>query len=359
MPTSDNSMTIAGAKRGFATRRVADEMLCALEDAMPRLNSGDVVLARVIAIGQHPAIELPTGRRSLLNVGDPICVACGARYAPDQFHAIVPERPGPAELVAAGGIAGLSLARHAKMKEATRIEIISRILDPDGRPVNLADHCLPRLAPMAGLPIVAVAGSSMNAGKTTTSAALIRGLVGAGLKPAYVKATGTGSGGDMWDLRDAGAEIAFDFTDAGYASTYQADTTQLVADALSLAAHAARAGASVVVMEIADGVLQQETAALLKDSLFRSALAGVVFAAVDALGAIAGDAWLVENGHRVLGVSGAFTQAPLAMKEFAEATGRIPLKRTEIEAGALVSAIMGNAVHRDGHVTQPALSAVA
>jgi hypothetical protein len=52
--------------------------------------AGDVVLARVEKIGQHPRIELPDGRRATLFTGDEVLVAYGNRYAPDQFEAEVP-----------------------------------------------------------------------------------------------------------------------------------------------------------------------------------------------------------------------------------------------------------------------------
>lgn len=327
------------AHRGYVTRRVPAVALHALDKPDAPLRSGDIVLAKVTAIGQHKALELPAGRRKMLNIGDQIIVACGARYAPDQFHAVVPEAQRPANLVAAGGIAGIELARHARMKPATEIEIVARLLDRSDQPVNLIDYALPMLAPQP-VPVVVVAGTSMNSGKTATCAALIRGFKASGLKPAYVKATGTGSGGDVWQLSDAGAVMALDFTDAGYSTTYHAQPNLVASRALNLARHATRSGADVVVMEIADGLLQQETAAILADAEFRTTIAGVVFAAVDSMGAVAGRAWLERHSHRVFAVSGAFTQAPLAMREYALATGDKSMLLDEIAGGRLTSSIL-------------------
>lgn len=321
------------AKQAFATRRVPLSATYGLETDVG-LSAGDVVLATVTQIGQHGHLELTSGRRAALKTGDEIIVACGARYAPDQFHALLPERTGPANLVASGGIAGIEVARHSGMREATQITIAGRLTQA-GRPVNLMNYALPAIAPHPSLPIIAVVGTSMNAGKTATCAALVHSLAATGRRSAYVKATGTGSGGDLWKNLDAGAMIALDFVDAGYGTTYLAEPSDLTVRALSLAAHAARNGANIVVMEIADGVLQSETAYILKDELFRSHIQATVLAAGDSMGACGAISWLKAAGHNLIAVTGAFTQSPLAIAEVQAVTGQQPLTLSAIRNGAL------------------------
>jgi molybdopterin-guanine dinucleotide biosynthesis protein len=67
----------------------------------------------------------------------------------------------------------------------------------------------------------------MNAGKTTTAVGLIKGLRAAGLDVGAAKVTGTGAGGDVWSMLDAGAFPVVDFTDAGFPSTYRLPITQV------------------------------------------------------------------------------------------------------------------------------------
>lgn len=310
------------AKRAFTTRRVEfTSGMRLLRSGQPQ--AGDLVLARIETLGQHQRVESPHGRRAQLYEGDEIVVAYGERYAPDQFEAVVPEDLGPCDLVAGGGVAGKVLSRHAKIKRATRIQPIGLIADSFGRPVNLARHALPLRALRDDRPrVIAVAGTSMNAGKTTTAAGLIHGLSRAGLKVAATKVTGTGSGGDVWSMVDAGAARVLDFTDMGHASTAGLPHERIEAVALSLIAHSAAEGADVVVVEIADGVLQRETAALLAAPAFRAAIDGVLFAAGDALGAIGGRDWLLAHGHNVIGVSGLVSASPLATREAAAAMGQ-------------------------------------
>lgn len=310
------------AKRAFTTRRVDLELATRLRsDLRPR--AGDLVLARVAQLGQHQKLESPHGRRAQLYEGDEIIVSYGERYAPDQFEAVVPEDLSPCDLVAGGGVAGKVLSRHAKIRAATRLEPIGLLADDGCKVLNLARFALPRLTTKSALPpVVAVVGTSMNAGKTTAAAGLIHGLSRAGLAVAATKVTGTGSGGDLWTMLDAGARSVLDFTDHGHASTAGLDHDRIESVALSLMAHSATTKPDVIVVEVADGLLQRETGALLRSPRLREVLHGVLFAAGDAMGAVAGHQWLVEAGHRVLGVSGLLSASPLAVREAEAALGR-------------------------------------
>lgn len=320
----------AAAKRAFTTRRVDLDMATRLRsDLRPR--AGDLVLARVVQLGQHQKLESPHGRRAQLYEGDEIIVSYGERYAPDQFEAVVPEDLSPCDLVAGGGVAGKVLSRHAKIRAATRIEPVGLLADDSGKVLNLAKFGLPRLTAKAVLPpVVAVVGTSMNAGKTTAAAGLIHGLSRAGLAVAATKVTGTGSGGDLWTMLDAGARSVLDFTDHGHASTAGLGHDRIESVALSLIAHCAAEKPDVIVVEVADGLLQRETGALLRSTRMRDVLHGVLFAAGDAMGAVAGHHWLVEAGHRVLGISGLLSASPLAQREAEVALGRQVLSLADL-----------------------------
>jgi ABC-type sugar transport system substrate-binding protein len=164
----------------------------------------------------------------------------------------------------------------------------------------------------------------MDAGKTTTVAFLARGLLRAGLRVGYVKITGTGAGGDLWMVGDAGAAPVLDFTDAGLASTYRYDTWQVERVALDLLAHLDAAAVDVALVEVADGPYQPETAALLESGFLAKNVDGVLFAAADAMGTAAGSQLLKQAGLRVLGVTGLFTASPLQQRE-AMAAARLPI----------------------------------
>lgn len=315
-------LRLCQAKRAFTTRHVE----FALADRLVRTGAvpkpGDVVLARVKAVGQHARIENVHGRRGDLYVGDEIIVAYGNRYAPDQFEARVPTDLEDCDLVAGGGVASRMIRKHASMKNPTKIEVLGLLARADGRILNLADFatCVPGAAQRPQL-VIAVVGSSMNAGKTTTAAGLVHGLTKAGFRVGAAKITGTGSGGDLWTMRDAGAIDALDFTDAGHASTFGVAIERLADIATGLIAQLGAAGADIAVVEIADGLLQGETAALVELAQAKGWFDGIVFAAADAMGAAFGAAWLAQRGITPLAISGLVSASPLAAQEAATASG--------------------------------------
>ena len=192
------------AKAAYTTRRVPiTEAVCLINgEVVPA--PGDLVLARIDRLGQHKRIELGNGRKAPLFPGDEVVLCYGHRYAPDQFEGEVPASLEPCHMVAGGGIAASAISKHASRRAATRITPLGLLGDASGRPVNLADYALKPVRSDFPLPMtIAAVGTAMNAGKTTTAAYLIRGLVNAGLKVGAAKLTGTGSGGDCWLMTDA------------------------------------------------------------------------------------------------------------------------------------------------------------
>jgi len=315
--TSAEGSRIARAKAAYTTRHVPGEELSGLKSATP--SAGDLVLARVAEIGQHKRLESPEGRRTTLFPGDEVLVCYADRYAPDQFEAVVPADLGPCDLVAAGGVAARMVSQHAEMSAPTRLDPVGLVTTAGGRVANLQRWRLREDLLTDHRPwTIAVIGTSMNAGKTTTAAGIARGLIAEGHTVGAAKVTGTGAGGDAWLLRDAGAEPVLDFTSVGLASTYRCDEDVVLDSFHTLHSHLAASGADVAVIEVADGVFQRETAALIASSAFHETVDTVVFAAGDAMGALAGVEHLRLLGLPVVAASGLLTCSPLATAEAAE-----------------------------------------
>ncbi|MGF1544754.1 MAG: hypothetical protein ACFB00_09680 [Parvularculaceae bacterium] len=330
------------AKKAFTTRRVPTPDMRTLLSGDIRPVPGDVVLATVQEIGKQKRLELRSGRRAHLIAGDEIVVAYGNRYATDQFEALIGDDLGPCDLVAAGGLASREICRHERMPAPTWIAPVGLVGDADGRRINLADYAVraPSGAASAARPITAilVVGSGMNAGKTFAAASTIRGFRTNDIRVAGVKITGTGAGGDLWQYRDMGADVVYDFTDAGYASTYKTPIEDLEDVADLLVGQAARAGCDYAVVEVADGLEQEETEALLRSPRIRRLTSGVLFSAYDAMGAQLGVERLRAYGHNVLAVSGQICRSPLAMREAAQRLD-VPVRHPEeLRRGALIDA---------------------
>lgn len=319
-----DQIRIGRAKRAFSTRRMNQsdfQVLLEAEDLTGyTFQSGDLALARVDAIGHHKRIERPDGRRARLFEGDEIIVAIGARYAPDQYEALVPTHLGPCHLAAAGGVAGRIVEMHDRIVRPTEITLLGLIGSRHKRPLNLSDAALPPCAATPDTPAFVVAGTSMNSGKTTTAAGLIHGLSAAGRRVGAIKVTGTGAGGDFWHFTDAGAAQVLDFTDAGYVSTYLQSGEAIDMIVATLMNELAAKGCDVAVIEIADGLGLDETADLLRRPLMRRLAPNALFAAREASGAVHGVEWLTNQGYDVVGVSGQICRSPLAIRELGRMT---------------------------------------
>jgi hypothetical protein len=326
------------SKWSFITRNVPTESVCHAEfNTSHKPQPGDLILASVQKIAQHTRIQLRCGRRSVLYPGDQIVVAYGNRYAPDQFEADVPADFDSCHLVAAGGIAARASAKHSRLKWPTSIRPEGYCVDSAGQVLNLRDFArsAANTQPCTSKPVIAVLGTSMNAGKTTAAASLIKGLSNAGYRVAAIKATGTGAGNDLWAYEDAGARLTLDFTDAGHPSTFKLPAEVIESCfAHLLAVSGADPEIDVNVVEIADGMLHPETVELVRSASYADCVDQTLFAAGEAMGALAGTQLLESVGIRPAALVGLLTASSLAAAEAKRATGVQVLGKADLELPA-------------------------
>ncbi|MEM8626497.1 MAG: DUF1611 domain-containing protein [Pseudomonadota bacterium] len=298
----------------FTTRRVARADVCGLSNGFAAAQPGDLVLCEISEIGHHRRLQLRSKRFKTAYVGDLFVACVGDRYAPDQFEGRAEITDQFCHLLAGGGVVGTVEHAHERMAPPTLVRPIGLLVDAGGAVLNVSRYSLPKRVLPSHVTVLGVFGASMNAGKTTAAVSLAHGLSRAGFAVAGVKITGTGSFGDFLAFEDAGV-ATFDFTDAGLASTYRVPLSHIEDSFETLAGHACARGAQIVVVEVADGVFQRETAAILQASKIKDRLDGVLFAAPDALGSVGGVEVLDRYGLRPFAVSGMVTRSPLAMQE--------------------------------------------
>lgn len=327
-----------GARRikpGYVTRIIPEGTQLSVVNRDKQPERGDLIVARVSVLGVHNHIEDPHGRRARLFDGDLIAGAYGDRYATDFYEGYVTTDP-QAHLLTAGGLVGRVASAHDARGKPTELEVLGLLATLDGRPLSLNDFATP--PPPHALPpfgTVAVVGSGMNSGKTTSVVSTIRGLAKAGLTVGAGKVTGSGSGKDRWAYVDAGAAVVTDFLDFGMSSTFGYPLDRLSATMIAIRDYLAGAGADVVVLEIADGILQGETAWLLPR--LHGVADAVLFAAVDALSARSGVQILNQHRLPVRAVSGVLSRSPLACREVEL---DIPIMTTADLAGGAVTSLL-------------------
>jgi hypothetical protein len=329
----------------YAARHVGVHWFETLLPVPTHPRAGDIALARLERIGKNARIELANGRPCTLHVGDLLVVVFGNRYATNQFEGYARVDGEACDLLSMGGLCGMVESRHASVPDSSKLRLLGALGDRDGRPLTLRSFSLAPAPRNARRPrVLVVCGSSMDAGKTHTASSAIAGLKRLGESVAGIKLTGTAAGRDTWSMLDAGACVALDFVDGGYPSTYLLELEQLLDLHAHLIGNAAERGASWAVVEIADGILQGETAALLRSPRFTETVDAWLFAAGDPLAALAGAQVLRGWGIEPAGITGRVTMSPLAMREVTAATNLPCFTAPDLHAGvinALLSEIAG------------------
>lgn len=327
-------------RRPFALRRIPEDRISCLLPCPPSPKAGDVVLTRLEKLGKNTRLELASGRACNLYEGDLLALVFGNRYATRQFEGYARANGDCCDLLSMGGVCGLVTSKCDGVADPSKVRLLGALGDDQGQALKLGYFAVPSPAESKRPRVIVVCGSEMDSGKTHTAASLIVGLRRQNHRVAAIKLTGTAVGRDLWKFMDAGACAALDFVDGGHPSTYLCPLDELLDLNRALVAHAASRGADWVVLEIADGLLQKETAALLKSAAFKSTVDAWVFATNDPLGAVGGMHMLRAWGITPVAISGIITMSPLAMAEARAGTGIECLTADQLMSGTLNSRLL-------------------
>ena len=233
---------------------VGDEIMAA---------EGYVLAVRVLEDkASYNTVEDVTGRMLSLRGGDVLAGTLGTRRALRGYAGVVPSHIAVGdtiEVLNLGGILGHCTSANPDIGPPFKAEVLGAILafpelgDRVGRPAHIRDHSVPPAETLdSAVPVVYVAGTCMNAGKTVAATELVRGLARSGLRVAAAKLTGVSLMRDALSMLDAGAVAALTFNDVGIASTHAGIT---VATAKGIFNRLAGAKPDVIVAELGDGIL--------------------------------------------------------------------------------------------------------
>jgi hypothetical protein len=254
---------------------------------------GYVLAVRILEDkSSYNTVEDVTGRMLELRAGDVLAGTLGTRRALRGYAGVVPPHIAPGdtlEVLNLGGILGRCTSANPEIGPAFRAEVLGAILafpelgDRVGRPAHIRDRAVPTAELLeCEIPVVYVAGTCMNAGKTVAATELVRGLTRSGLRVAAAKLTGVSLMRDALSMLDAGAVAALTFNDVGVASTHPGVT---VSTAKGIFNRLAGTKADVIVAELGDGILgEYGVQDILRDAELMGVGAAYVMAAPDPVG---------------------------------------------------------------------------
>ena len=126
---------------------------------------------------------------------------------------------------------------------------------------------------------------------------------------------------DILLMEDNGAHPVADFSWMGFPSTYLLDEKDILSIFNNMDLKFANNPKNFWVVEFADGILQRETAMLLRSEAVRSRIHKLLFSAHDAFGAIGGLRLLDDMfGLAPDAISGICSSSPLGIRELQDFT---------------------------------------
>jgi hypothetical protein len=271
---------------------------------VPAVEGGVVVLKILNAKTTYNQLELPSGRFSMVKPGDVVAGALGHRKALFGYSGHLPKSVAVGDrlnLLNIGGVVGVCDGVNPDLGEPFIGEVLGQVLhfpvlgERVGFPAHISQDAIPVSDALdtAGVPVVAVVGTCMNAGKTAAACALVQAFAHRGLVVAAGKATGVSLRRDILAMEDAGARRTLIFTDLGVVTT-TAEVAARVARTILTRLAADRP--DVIVLELGDGVLGlYGVDAILRDAGLRGSFGAVVLAANDPVAAWGGVRLLHER----------------------------------------------------------------
>lgn len=276
--------------------------------------SGDVVLVRALTDNAaYDALELVTGRMAKINPGDIIVGVLGRRRALKGFVGDIPERIQAGDrlhILNLGGIIGRCLGQYHELNRPIEVEVIG-LAAKDGAVLNIAQGAIKPLDSFKiTAPLVLIAGTCMNSGKTYAATEIIKHLTRSGLRVAAAKLSGIACLRDTLNMQDHGAIRALSFLDCGLPST--AGVEDLAPIAKGLVAELIKLEPDCIVIELGDGIIGgYGVDTIFDDEEIMGSVAALIFCAGDFVGAWGGRELLARRGISITAVSGPVTDSPM------------------------------------------------
>ena len=277
---------------------------------------------------RYNQLELTSGRMATVTMGDIVVGALGHRNALRGYSGHLPKslsKGDHVQLLNIGGVIGICDSANPDVGAPFECEVLGTVLEFPylgeriGVPARAGSSTLDIDAPlnMNGVPVIALAGTCMDSGKTAAACAIVGRLRHLGLNVAACKATGVSLRRDVLAMEDAGASETMIFSDLGVVTTTAENGPALTRSLLS---GLSTSSPDVIVLELGDGLLgAYGVAAILADEKIREALTAVVLCANDPVSAWGGAKILRdEYGIEPAVVTGPATDNDVGVQQIAE-----------------------------------------
>ncbi len=266
---------------------------------------GVIVVVEVLTNkSTYNTLELTSGRMAKVGRGDVVVGALGHRKALFGYSGHVPESIKTGDVIQMlniGGVLGICDSMNPDKGKPFDCRVLGVVLqfpylgERIGVPARAGFRRLDYDAPLdaKGVPVVALAGTCMEAGKTAAACAIVSRMRHRGLVVDAFKATVVSLRRDILAMADAGARNTMIFTDLGVITTTPKTGPALTRTMLT---ELSTAKPDVIVFELGDGLMgTYGVDSILSCDDIRRALTGVVLSANDPVAAWGGVRLLRER----------------------------------------------------------------
>ena len=269
--------------------RIAAEIPC---------EEGVVLVVEILnSKANYNTVELTSGRMAKVSRGDIVVGALGHRKALFGYSGHIPATLKPGDVIQMlniGGVLGICDSATQDKGKPFDCKVLGTVLtfpylgERIGIPARVGYRALDydAVLDVRGVPVVALAGTCMEAGKTAAASAIIARMRHRGLVVDAFKATGVSLRRDILAFEDSGARRTLIFTDFGIVTT-----TEKCGPALtrSMLTEMAAGKPDVIVFELGDGLLgTYGVQSILNEADIKAALTAVVLSANDPVAAWGG-----------------------------------------------------------------------
>jgi hypothetical protein len=252
----------------------------------------------------YNTLELTSGRMAKVARGDIVAGALGHRKALFGYSGHIPESLSPGDVIQLlniGGVLGICDSATPDKGKPFDCKVLGAVLsfpflgERIGVPAKVGFKPLDYdvALDVSHVPVVALAGTCMEAGKTAAASAIIARMRHRGLTVDAFKATGVSLRRDILAFEDSGARRTMIFTDLGIVTTTSKCGPALTRTMLN---EMSSGRPDVIVFELGDGLLgTYGVEAILRDPQIKRALTAVVLSANDPVAAWGGVKLLRER----------------------------------------------------------------
>ncbi len=270
-----------------------------------RCDEGMVIAVEVLNNkSTYNTLELTSGRMAKLARGDIVAGALGHRKALFGYSGHIPAALQPGDVIQMlniGGVLGMCDSATPDKGKPFDCKVLGSVLTFPylGERIGVAARVgrqtlnYDTVLDAGGVPVIALAGTCMEAGKTAAASAIIARMRHRGFTVDAFKATGVSLRRDILSFEDAGARRTMIFTDLGIVTTTAKCGPALTRTMLN---EMASGKPDAIVFELGDGLLgAYGVESILRQPDIRASLSAVVLCANDPVAAWGGVKLLRER----------------------------------------------------------------